>query len=63
MSMSYILVGIIGNITITIVVNDQDRLLLIDHSLSIMHPCEFNYKQEQQGDCGPSPQSCNVQES
>ncbi len=23
----------------------------------------FNYKQEQQGDCRPSPQSCNVQES
>lgn len=27
-----------------------------------MHPCILNHKQEQQSECRPSPQSCNVQE-
>ncbi len=71
MSMSYILVSFIGIVTITVVVNDQDRMISLNktlsppphNSLSIMHPCKFSYTQEQQGDCRPSPQSCNVQKS
>ncbi len=70
MSTSYILVSIIGIVTITVVINDRDRMISLiktiffpHNSLSIMHLCKFNYKQEQQGDCRPSPQSCNVQES
>ncbi len=30
MSMSYILVGIIGIVTITVVVNDQDRMISLN---------------------------------
>ncbi len=69
MSTSDILVSIIGIVTITVVVNDQDRMISLNNtlfffhnSLSVMNPCKFNYKQEQQGDCRLSAQSCNVQE-
>ncbi len=40
---------------------NKTLLFFFHNSLSIMHPCKFSYIQEQQGDCSPSPQSCDVQ--
>ncbi len=51
MNMSYTLVSFIGIVTITIVINDRDRMISLNktmfyhNSLSIMNPCKCNYKQ------------------
>ncbi len=71
MSMSYILVSIIGIVTITIAVNDWDRMISLNKtnfshdSLSIKHPCKFvnsitNKSSKLTADLYPSLKFCEV---